>query len=1818
MVNNSFLINKIFKNEVGVAVQSEDRSLSYSELRDSVSYLSSLIKNNGIYRTSIAICVPKDICHIVAILATIDSNNVFVPIDYKLPLKRIKMQFLEANIQFAIVNNETKDIIKNIDKNIIQINIDTYKINKKKFIINNKFDDLTSYIFFTSGSTGKPKAILGSYKGLWSFLEWEIKEFKVNSSYNISFISAIGFDPMLRDIFLPLLVGGTLFIPTMDELLDINKFTNWIKSNNINLIHIVPTLFKYLFNSCSVDDLVNLKYILLAGELLRGKDIEFFYKKHLDNNTKLINLYGPSESILAKFYHYISYDDLNSNFIPVGKPISHVKYKLIDGNGHTISDNSRGEIIIIPNFKLLGYYNNPEKNKEAFTKRFSFSKYYNSFKTGDFGFIDNGNLILTGREDTMVKVNGVRIDINEIENTVLSMKDIINSKVLYKDNKIILFYSSNNIISEDKIVSYIKKRLNKQAIPSQIIYLKTFPLNHSGKIDLKELNNIIDTNKDSSFDDSLKFIYDILGTTSDKLDLSRVDSLKLAKLRNALNDRGVNISFKDLFNLKSINDLKQFCINNKDNKNTNYNKTLLYCNILQEKMYYASKLANNTTYNIIKVLEFSNKTDINKLKRAIKKNINNIDLFKSRFYENKGKIYYKLVDTNITIDTIKYDKSINNSINKWIKIFDLNNDNLVQVGILEHNTKYYLAINIHHIISDEYSIDLLLKNIINSLYRNESFNYTSFDNYLVYSNNEYLSSDTINFTKDKFNGITNIDLPYDYPNNEIRRFNGDEVNLKINKTNELDKFIINNNITYYSLFNSVINLLLAKYSQCDDITVSSPVGIRYKNEFDYTFGPLINVVPFRNIINYNDTIKDYISMVSTNNSLVLDYPFIDISNILFEDKSNNINISYSFHDKREFDSYLKKYKVKEYNFNSISSKYKLMFELVLHEDSINLRIEYDTDLFKKDTISRMTQHFNNCLANIISSDSNTLIKNISFITKEEIELYSNLDNLDATYDKKKNIVDLFRDVCRKYPNNIAIEEDDLTITYKELDRKSNIIANYLLDNNITNETIGIISDKTINCITTMFGIIKSGNSYVPINVTYPSDRINFIIDDLKASTILISNKLKSNYDLSIKNLFVIEDVLLNTDAKYRKINISQEHPLYVIYTSGTTGKPKGAILTHRNLFRLLFNSKFQYDFTDKDKWTMFHSYCFDFSVWEMYGALLYGGKLVLIPDMIAKSPRDYLKLLKDKEITVLNQTPSYFYKLNEEEQSSKDKKLKLRYLIFGGEALDISKTKSFKDKYNNTRIINMYGITETCVHVTFKEITENDYKSNNSNIGSPIPTLKIVLLDKNMNLQVVGVPGEMYVVGDGVCNGYVNNEKLTNERFTTIGSYKMYKSGDLAKLMPSGELVYLGRNDDQVKIRGFRIELGEIENSLKKVAPSIKDLVISTRYDSDNIPNIVAYYTGDKILDVSDTKKELLTLIPEYMLPSFIIHVDSIPLTVNGKADRKLLNTIPIEFNSNKKFVEATNNTEKTILNIFSTVLGLKKISILDNFFDIGGNSFKALKASYMSNDLFTVQDLYENPTIKDLAIKISSNSNTILSNIYYYKKIDKPKANIVLVPYAGGETIIYNDLANYLKKYDINISVINANNLTSNFCKEIDDIVDELIHNNDSPFIIYSHCAGDGLGLYLNSKLIEKNATVKEVIIGASLPPTITDNEYFETDYWKNSTDNDIVKYLEGLDNSIDYNELEKLDVFISNFRRTVMIRRELLYKLNKKPCSNKTNALLVVGLNDSYTSSYKDEASNWDYYVHITDIITIENAQHYFINSSYKRIGDLILKYL
>jgi fengycin family lipopeptide synthetase D len=410
---------------------------------------------------------------------------------------------------------------------------------------------------------------------------------------------------------------------------------------------------------------------------------------------------------------------------------------------------------------------------------------------------------------------------------------------------------------------------------------------------------------------------------------------------------------------------------------------------------------------------------------------------------------------------------------------------------------------------------------------------------------------------------------------------------------------------------------------------------------------------------------------------------------------------------------------------------------------------------------------------------------------------------------------------------------------------------------------------------------------------------------------------------------------------------------YIIYTSGTTGKPKGTLIEHGNVVRLMFNDKFQFDFSKTDVWTLFHSFCFDFSVWEMYGALLYGAKLVVIPKIVARDPEKYLKQLKEQCVTVLNQTPSAFYHLIDEELKCPDKYLNLKYVIFGGEALNPAKLSEWYAAYPDTKLINMFGITETTVHVTFKQLKQREILSGMSNIGKPIPTLKTYIIDRNLKLLPIGVPGECCVGGDGVARGYLNRPLLTKEKFIEnpyIPGERWYKSGDLIRLLTSGDMEYLGRIDHQVKIRGFRIELGEIENQLLN-HEGIKRAVVLLKGD-----RLFAYITAEKSFNASQLREYLSRRLPDYMIPSYFMQLGKIPLTSNGKVDHKALDSYGKRLTLDIPYSEPRNEIEKKIVGVWKEVLSLDKIGIHDNYFELGGTSFDIIRINKRLKDLFQIE----------------------------------------------------------------------------------------------------------------------------------------------------------------------------------------------------------------------------------------------------------------------
>ncbi|MCU0290335.1 MAG: amino acid adenylation domain-containing protein, partial [Acidobacteria bacterium] len=533
--------------------------------------------------------------------------------------------------------------------------------------------------------------------------------------------------------------------------------------------------------------------------------------------------------------------------------------------------------------------------------------------------------------------------------------------------------------------------------------------------------------------------------------------------------------------------------------------------------------------------------------------------------------------------------------------------------------------------------------------------------------------------------------------------------------------------------------------------------------------------------------------------------------------------------------------------------------------------------------------------------------------------------------------------------------------------------------------VALMIERSLEMIIGILGILKVGAAYLPIDPGYPQERIDYMLKDSSAKLLAGANELEGEKVRRWEG----EKVLLESiyDSNHLKrcprsglhhsslIIQHSNHLCYIIYTSGTTGRPKGVMIEHRNVVRLFFNDRCLFDFNCTDVWSMFHSYCFDFSVWEMYGALLFGGKLIIIPKNTARDPQAFREVLYKNDVTVLNQTPSAFYNLINEELKYTNRALHLRYVIFGGEALAPDKLKKWWEKYPNIKLINMFGITETTVHVTYKEITGREIDAGTSCIGKPIPTLAAYLFDGRLKLVPVGVTGELYIGGSGVGRGYLNRPELSHEKF--IGNpyrtnERLYKSGDLARLSVHGELEYRGRIDRQVQVHGHRVEAGEIESRLLK-HEDIQDAVVTANQDKEGHTFLTAYIVSRCARAVSQLREYLANKLPAYMIPLYFIPIPRIPLTANGKIDTAKL---PLPGATvGEEYTAARDHIEQALVEAWREVLSSDKISIHDNFFNTGGDSIKAIRLlNAVNNRLQTnikLLDIFTHSTPAELAAAI-------------------------------------------------------------------------------------------------------------------------------------------------------------------------------------------------------------------------------------------------------
>ncbi|UWJ17402.1 non-ribosomal peptide synthetase [Bacillus cereus] len=937
-----------------------------------------------------------------------------------------------------------------------------------------------------------------------------------------------------------------------------------------------------------------------------------------------------------------------------------------------------------------------------------------------------------------------------------------------------------------------------------------------------------------------------------------------------------------------------------------------------------------------------------------------------------------------------------NLLEEWIEqktkeTFTLFNSNLYYFALIKLNDNECAVFgNVHHIIMDGLSIQIFTEQIAKYYYdvHNENEEGEIKNSYVQFLINEQTYLNSSRFQKDQkfwleeFKTLPSV--------TGLKPYNTYQVSTKASRETfiltehlkrKIEKISEDYKISLYTLFVAAFSLSMYRWTSSLDIGLGMAYGNRMTKMERKLIGMMVSTVPLRMDIDPEEEVLSFISRVSRKQSKSLrhqKYPFDLLLKQINKESNSNVRLFGTTIDYRDRDESGDSLWIP--NREEVQD-FAVHIENLIDIDSLHVHIDYREELFSKEEIERFFNVMLVILENIFENPKQKVaeIEIISEEDKRKSLVEFNNPKLDVP--PQATIHEMFERQAMIYPNAIAVTYEKEKITYKELNERANQLAHYLQKKGVGPDTlVGLCVERSHEMIVGILGILKAGGAYVPLDPTYPEQRLQYILEDASIQLFVTQESLKELNWLPEN----VESICLDRDQdeigkESKTLPVSSVGPqnlAYVIYTSGSTGNPKGVMIEHHNVIRLFKSTDCWYQFNEKDTWTLFHSYAFDFSVWEIWGALLYGGKLVVVPYWISRSPKDFYQLLVEEEVTVLNQTPSAFRQLIQVcEQEDKNKNLQLRYVIFGGEALEPTSLLPWFQRYGekNPQLINMYGITETTVHVTYYPITLDDVQqASRSNIGKRIPDLEVYILDAYQQPVPIGVDGELYIGGAGLARGYLNRPELTAERFISHPfssdlKARLYRTGDLARYLPDGNLDYRGRIDHQVKIRGFRIEIGEIESTLHTYA-YVKEVVVIVREDQPGDKRLVAYVVGDGNVDA--WREYLKAKLPSYMVPSGFVAMEAIPLTANGKVDREAL-PMPEETQINSECVGPRNSNEQILTTIWKRVLGVKKVGIYDNFFEIGGDSILSIQIISQASQVglkLTPKQMFECPTIAELA----------------------------------------------------------------------------------------------------------------------------------------------------------------------------------------------------------------------------------------------------------
>ncbi|NVJ07525.1 non-ribosomal peptide synthase/polyketide synthase, partial [Myxococcus sp. AM001] len=1625
-----------------VAVEYEDQQLTYVELNRRANQLAHHLKGMGVGpEVRVGLCVERSLELVVSVLGILKAGGVYVPLDASYPLERLAWMKQEAGVTLLVGQQH---LLESMGRSGTEsrVCVDTeWETQIAHQPVSTSSANVSggnlAYVMFTSGSTGKPKGVGVPHRAVsrlvmgTDFAHFGPEEVWLQ-------LAPISFDASTLEVWGALLHGAKLVVypagtPSLEEL------GRKLESSGVTSLWLTAALFEQM-QARQPKALASVRQLLAGGDALPVSRV----KERLAAGGVLINGYGPTENTTFSSTYRMEKPEEVGASVSIGRPVKNTVAYVLNGAMRPVPVGVPGELYVGGDGLAVGYVGRPELTAERFVPS-PYGEGARLYRTGDVvRWLGNGTLEFLGRADTQVKVRGYRIELGEVEAALAQHSGVNEAVVVARDDgsegkRLVAYVTARDAASLDAgaLRSHMKQRLPEYMVPSAYVVLESLPLTPNGKVDRKALPAPeTHSQKPAHFEaprtpteEKLAFLF------SEVLNVERVSveedffelgghSLLATQLVSRVREAfRVELPLRTVFESRSVETLARR-LDGASGAPVALSGPLLVrasrdgalpLSFGQQRLWFLHQLEPDSAfYNVPVAVKLSGALDVAALERSFQALVLRHESLRTTFRSEAGVPTQvispagmgalELVDLSSLQGTEKSQEVQRRTEQEALRPFNLEVGPLLRATLLkEGDEEHVLVLVMHHIVSDGWSMGVLVRELV-ALYEAYSQGRESplselevqYADYAVWQR-EWLKGEVLEeqlgyWRKQLTGAPAALELPTDKVRPAVQTYRGDTRGLEWPKGlwEGVKGLAQQENATPFMVLLAAFQVVLSRYAGQDDVSVGSPIANRTRAETEGLIGFFVNTLVLRTRLDGNPSFRELLAQVREVTLGAYAHQEVPFERLVEElqperdlSRSPLFQVMLVLQNTPGGAVRLPGLKLEAAESAGKTSKFDLTLGLgESSEGGLTGALEFNSDLFESETMERLLGHLRVLLDAAVAGPETRLLDLPLMGSEEQQRLVKEWSGTATPYPRDASLSALFEEQVQRTPDAVAVEYEDQRLTYAELNRRANQLAHHLRGMGVGPEVrVGLCVERSLELVVSVLGILKAGGVYVPLDASYPLERLAWMKQEARVALLVAQEKLADEVAAGGEWVVCVDtewDTQIALQPESTPVaNVGGGNLAYVMFTSGSTGKPKGVGVPHRAVSRLVLGTDFAH-FGPEEVWLQLAPISFDASTLEVWGALLHGAKLVVYP---AGTPslEELGRKLEGTGITSLWLTAALF----EQMQARQPKSLgRVRQLLAGGDALPVSRVK--ERLAAGGVLINGYGPTENTTFSSTYRMEKPEEVGASVSIGRPVKNTVAYVLDSAMRPVPVGVPGELYVGGDGLAVGYVGRPELTAERFVPSPygeGERLYRTGDVVRWLRNGTLEFLGRADTQVKVRGYRIELGEVEAALAQHS-GVNEAVVVSREDGEG-KRLVAYVTAQAgaELEASALRSHMKQRLPEYMVPSAYVVLESLPLTPNGKVDRKALPAPDTEGTARETYVAPRTATEKTLAAIFVDVLKVERVGLDGDFFELGGHSLLATQlVSRVREELqveLPLRDIFECPTVEKLAQRLDRTSKT-------------------------------------------------------------------------------------------------------------------------------------------------------------------------------------------------------------------------------------------------